>query len=40
MVIHSIENLAIDSAIESLRKGDKRKLIEDGLELLEQSFAS
>jgi phenylalanine-4-hydroxylase len=40
MVIHSIENLTIDSAIDSLRKGDKRKLIEDGLELLEQSFAS
>ena len=40
MTIHSIQNQAIDSALESLRKGDKGKLIEDGLELLEQSFAN
>ncbi len=39
MVIHSIQNQSIDLAIENLREGDKRKLIEDGLELLEQSFA-
>ena len=40
MTIHSIQNQAIDGAIENLRKGDKGKLIEDGLELLEQSFAN
>ena len=40
MTIHSIQNQAIDDAIENLRKGDKGKLIEDGLELLEQSFAN
>ncbi len=40
MAIHNIENQSIESCLENLRKGDKRKLIEDGLELLEQSFAT